>query len=112
MKNEHRTVSKRVVGAMVPAVVFLMLLVPLSKVSAHSLYIQSTRYAADKGKSLPLFFSYGHYVPVADGIRGKKMKKVQITAPDSTVSEITVRDETTLHYIYMDGRPSHIGTKY
>jgi uncharacterized GH25 family protein len=102
MKNNHRTVSGRVAGAMVLAVVFLLLLVPFSKVSAHSLYIQSTRYAADKGKSLPLFFCYGHYVPVADGIRGKKLKQVQITAPDGSFSNITVRDETSLHSYMVD----------
>jgi uncharacterized GH25 family protein len=97
MKNKHRTGSRRVVGTIVPAVVFLLLLVPLSQVSAHSLYIQSTRYAADKGKSLPLFFCYGHHVPVADGIRGKKLKQVQIIAPDGTVSEAAIRDDTSLH---------------
>jgi uncharacterized GH25 family protein len=102
MKNNHRTVSSRLAGAILPGVVCLLLLVPLSQASAHSLYIQSTRYAADKGKSLPLFFCYGHYVPVADGIRGKKLKKVQITAPDGSGSEINVRNETSLHSYMVD----------
>jgi len=56
MRPENRMLSRRVVRTIVPAIVFLLFLVPLSQVSAHSLYIQSTRYAADKGKSLPLFF--------------------------------------------------------
>ncbi len=97
MKTKHRTGSRKLAGAIVPAVVCLLLLAPLSDVSAHSLYIQSTQYAADKGKSMPLFFCYGHYVPVADGVRGKKLKQVRITSPDGTVSEAPIRDETSLH---------------
>ena len=34
---------------------------------AHSLYIQSSRYHVSEGKSSPLFFCYGHHIPVDDG---------------------------------------------
>ncbi len=69
---------------------------------AHSLYIQSTRYFADKGKALPLFFCYGHYVPVADGIRSKKLNKVNIISPDGTVAPVQIRNETGLHSYMVD----------
>lgn len=75
-------------------------------VLAHSLYIQSARYHASSGKALPLFFCYGHYVPVADGIRGKKLNKVNVIAPDGSSTPIQVRNETGLHsYMVEYGTP-------
>ncbi len=76
----------------------LMLLCAAASSSwAHSLYIQSTRYVVEKGRSLPLFFCYGHYVPVADGIRAKKLGKVEVIAPGGAITPIQVRNETGLH---------------
>ncbi|MEH0021023.1 MAG: DUF4198 domain-containing protein [Desulfobacter sp.] len=75
----------------------LMLCFQVPETVAHSLYIQSTRYFADEGKSLPLYFCYGHYVPVADGIRGKKLNRVNVVSPDGTTTPITIREETSLH---------------
>ncbi len=71
-------------------------------VFAHSLYIQSARYHAASGKALPLFFCYGHYVPVADGIRGKKLRQVNVIAPNRSVSPIQIRNETGLHSYMVD----------
>ncbi|WDP92744.1 MAG: DUF4198 domain-containing protein [Desulfobacter sp.] len=79
-----------------------LLLFSAPQVRAHSLYIQSTRYFADPGKSLPLFFCYGHYVPVADGIRGKKLNRVNVIAPDGTATPMAVRNETGLHSYMVD----------
>ncbi|MCG8632807.1 MAG: DUF4198 domain-containing protein [Desulfobacterales bacterium] len=69
---------------------------------AHSLYIQSTRFLADNGKSLPLFFCYGHHIPVADGIRGKKLNRVQVMSPDGNTTPVTIRDEVSLHSYMVD----------
>ena len=63
---------------------------------AHSMYIQSSRYNVDLGKESPLFFCYGHRVPVDDGIRGKKLKSVMVHTPTNGIKTIQVRDETSL----------------
>ena len=63
----------------------------------HSLYIQSSRYKVHEGKKSPLFFCYGHHVPVDDGVRAKKLKSVRVLTPQGETREITVRDETCLH---------------
>ena len=66
-------------------------------IDAHSLYIQSSRYDVHEGKSFPLFFCYGHNVPVSDGLRAKKIKSIRIYPPAGDVREVAVRDETSLH---------------
>jgi uncharacterized GH25 family protein len=64
---------------------------------SHTLYIQSSRYLASEGKSFPLFFCYGHFIPVADGIRGKKLNKVQIIAPNGQAQTVEIMDGKGLH---------------
>ncbi|MCG8553143.1 MAG: DUF4198 domain-containing protein, partial [Desulfobacterales bacterium] len=47
-----------------------LLLIPIlicltaSGALSHTLYIQSSRYLASEGKSIPFFFCYGHFIPV------------------------------------------------
>jgi uncharacterized GH25 family protein len=85
------------------AIMALMLFIAWTPhVSAHSLYIQSARYHASSGKALPLFFCYGHYVPVADGIRGKKLNRVNVIEPDGSATPVQVRNETGLHSYMVD----------
>ncbi|PIE71369.1 MAG: hypothetical protein CSA22_03345 [Deltaproteobacteria bacterium] len=64
--------------------------------SAHSLYIQSSRYTVHDGKKSPLFFCYGHHIPVDDGLRAKKIKQIRVYAPDGKWSEVAVRPDTCL----------------
>jgi len=64
---------------------------------AHSIYIQSGRHKVSEGKSTPLFFGFGHHIPVDDAIRRKKLKYVRVIAPDKSVTEIKLRDEKSLH---------------
>ncbi len=66
-------------------------------VSAHSLYIQAGRQHVSKGKGSPLFFCYGHHIPVDDAVRRKKLEYVRVTAPDGTAEDIPLRDEKSLH---------------
>ncbi|MFP4049592.1 MAG: hypothetical protein ACLFT8_06550, partial [Desulfovermiculus sp.] len=53
--------------------VFLVFLVVVfvlpSLSSAHSIYIQSSRYKVSQGQESPLFFCFGHHFPVDGGIR-------------------------------------------
>jgi uncharacterized GH25 family protein len=63
---------------------------------AHSLYIQSSRYKVFPGKRSPLFFCYGHHIPVDDGVRAKKLKTVRVRTPDGQVKQIAIRNETSL----------------
>jgi uncharacterized GH25 family protein len=69
---------------------------------AHSLFIQSSRYLVAQGKHSPLFFCYGHRVPVDDGLRAKKLEKVEVRTPGGEIKQITIRPETSLHS-YMVG---------
>lgn len=75
------------------------ILICLTSTSAfsHTLYIQSSRYLASEGKSFPLFFCYGHFIPVADGIRGKKLNMVQVIAPNGQAQTIEIIDGKGLH---------------
>ncbi|CCK81458.1 DUF4198 domain-containing protein [Desulfobacula toluolica] len=63
----------------------------------HSLYIQSSRYKVHEGKRSPLFFCYGHHIPVDDGVKGKKLKYIKIQSPGAAVQELEIRNETCLH---------------
>ena len=68
-----------------------------SMAQAHSLYIQSSRYQVSVGKRSPLFFCYGHRIPVDDGVRAKKLKSVQVHQPGGEVQQMAIRNETSLH---------------
>lgn len=63
---------------------------------AHSLYIQSSRYEVYKGKSSPVFFCYGHHVPVDDGVRASKLNTLRVTAPDGSTRDLEPNPETGL----------------
>ena len=80
-----------------PALALLFFFALPSVTLAHSLYIQSSRYQVSEGKSSPLFFCYGHHIPVDDGVRGEKLKSVRVLAPNGQVRQIAVRPETGLH---------------
>ncbi|WP_250645531.1 DUF4198 domain-containing protein [Salidesulfovibrio onnuriiensis] len=64
---------------------------------AHSLYIQAARPHVSNGKASPLFFCYGHHLPVDDAIRSEKLKNVQVRKPDGSIVEIKLRKEKSLH---------------
>ena len=73
---------------------------------AHSLYIQSSRYQVAEGKKSPLFFCYGHHIPVDDGVRAKKLKSIHVHAPGQEIRRIDIRNETCLHsYMVTYDRP-------
>ncbi len=78
-------------------ILFFCVAFQVENVSAHSMYIQSSRYKVHKGKSSPLFFCYGHHMPVDDGVRAKKLKFVKVHAPTGDTRSIKIRDETCLH---------------
>jgi len=68
-----------------------------AQASAHSLYIQAARYHVSEGKASPLFFCYGHHIPVDDAIRRQKLMNIQVRQPDGRITEIPLRDEKSLH---------------
>ncbi|THB67430.1 MAG: DUF4198 domain-containing protein [Desulfovibrio sp.] len=69
---------------------------------AHSLYIQSGRHMVNKGKASPLFFCYGHHIPVDDAVRSEKLAYVRVLAPDGEVREIELREGKSLHSYLVD----------
>ncbi len=77
------------------------LLIPAAA-SAHSLYIQAGRYEVSEGKKSPLFFCYGHHIPIDDAVRGKKLQYVKIFKPHSKVVDVQIRDEKSLHSYLVD----------
>lgn len=78
--------------------VFLLIsmLIPASA-SAHSLYIQAGRYKVSEGKSSPLYFCYGHHIPIDDAVRSKKLNSVKVIRPDSKIVDIELREGKSLH---------------
>jgi uncharacterized GH25 family protein len=77
--------------------VFFVYLAMPANVNSHSLFIQSSRYHVHEGKSSPLFFCYGHHIPVDDGVRANKLKSVCVHTPSGEIRKINVRNETCLH---------------
>ncbi len=64
---------------------------------AHSLFIQSTRYTVHNGKKAPLYFGWGHHIPLDDGIQGKKLKYIKVLPPDGQVRDLEIREGRGLH---------------
>lgn len=91
--SAHPFFSLRCICLLVPIVICLT----SASAFSHTLFIQSSRYQADEGKSFPFFFCYGHFVPVADGIRGKKLNKVQVIAPSGQAQTVEIMDGKGLH---------------
>ncbi|HAS87706.1 MAG TPA: DUF4198 domain-containing protein [Desulfovibrio sp.] len=81
---------------MLSLMLILSVLVPAAA-SAHSLFIQAGRYHVSEGKRSPLFFCYGHHIPVDDAVRMKKLNNITIVKPDSSSYKIKLRDEKSLH---------------
>ena len=92
---------KKQIFTLIP-IFFLFWAFLLSTAQAHSIYIQSSRYHVSKGKSSPLFFCYGHHIPIDDGIRANKLKYVKIFSPDGEEKTIKIRNETCLHSYMVD----------
>ena len=87
----------------IPALLFLAALCWLPQsLLAHTIYIQSSRYHVGEDKAYPLFFCYGHYIPVADGIRSKKLNNIRIITPKGEVREIEIREGKNLHSYLVD----------
>ena len=59
---------------------------------AHTLFIQSTRYQAFKGKKAPLYFGWGHHIPLDDGIQGKKLRYIKVASPDGETQALNIRE--------------------
>lgn len=101
MNKRIRILSPDMV-ALIPAVCLCLGLLMPALAQAHSLYIQSGRHMVDEGKATPLFFCYGHRFPVDDGVRAKKLKRIRVTAPDGSGTDLAVRNETCLHSYMVD----------
>jgi uncharacterized GH25 family protein len=82
--------------------VLLLAVVVPTVAFGHSLYIQSSRYTVSEGKRSPLFFCYGHHIPVDDGVRAKKLKSVKVQTPSGDIRQIDIRNETSLHSYMVD----------
>ena len=93
--NENRYPWTAIIG------VLLFMLIPVTGV-CHSLYIQSSRYFVSEGKRSPLFFCYGHHIPVDDGVRAKKLNSISVHPPVGAVREVAIRNETGLHSYMVD----------
>ena len=93
---------KKVYALMGLLTVFLLQAGISSDAYGHSLFIQSSRYHVHDGKASPLFFCYGHHIPVDDGVRAEKLKSVRVYTPDGDIRKIKIRNETCLHSYMVD----------
>lgn len=82
--------------------VFLLLHGLVSYAHSHTLFIQSSRCHVHEGKPSPLFFCYGHHIPVDDGLRPEKLKSVRVYKPGGDIREIDIRNEKCLHSYMVD----------
>ncbi len=90
--------KKNAAMALVTGAAFLAMSASLTiSANAHSLYIQSGRYAVSAGNSSPLFFCFGHHFPVDSSLRSKKLRSINLLSPDGTRKEIDIRDGRSLH---------------
>ena len=88
------TSMKRILGLMT---VLMIMLFGAQAALAHTLFIQSTRYQVHKGKKAPLYFGWGHHIPLDDGIEGKKLKYIKVLPPDGTVRDLEILQRRGLH---------------
>ena len=63
----------------------------------HTLYIQSSRYDVHEGGRFPLFFCYGHHIPVSDGLRSEKLNNIKVHTPSGQVRGVEIRKGISLH---------------
>lgn len=94
-KPKFRNQIFRRAKIIIPALIIFVFMT--SQVFAHTLFIQSTRYKVSVGKKSPLFFGYGHHIPVDDGVRSEKLKNIIIHSPKGESREISIRQGTSLH---------------
>jgi len=86
--------SRRLSGCVVAAVMIAFL---SQAVYAHTLWIQSSRYKVKRGLAKPMFFGWGHYLPLDDAISGNKLRYIKVFDPVGRSREIAVREEKSLH---------------
>ncbi|MEA2084231.1 MAG: SUMF1/EgtB/PvdO family nonheme iron enzyme [Thermodesulfobacteriota bacterium] len=65
-------------------------------VYAHTLWIQSSRYQVKKSLAKPMFFGWGHYLPLDDAISGDKLRYINIFDPTGSSREIEIREDKSL----------------
>jgi uncharacterized GH25 family protein len=99
LTNPKNRLRNKIIGYALPIVSCLLF---ATSAFAHTLYIQSSRYQVHEGKKFPLFFCYGHHIPVSDGVRAKKLNNIKVHDPSGAVEEIQIRDETSLHSYMVD----------
>jgi uncharacterized GH25 family protein len=63
----------------------------------HTLWIQSSRYRVKKGLAKPMFFGWGHYLPLDDAISGDKLHYIKVFDPAGGCKEKHIREEKSLH---------------
>ena len=89
-----QVLSRRLFGCVVAAV---MIVVLSQAVYAHTLWIQSSRYKVKRGLAKPMFFGWGHYLPLDDVISGNKLRYIKVFDPMGRSREIAVMEEKSLH---------------
>ncbi|HIE27199.1 TPA: DUF4198 domain-containing protein [Candidatus Poribacteria bacterium] len=81
--------------------IMLFSIIIASSVSAHTLWVQSTRYyiesGGESGTKATMFFGWGHRIPLDDPIAAEKIKLVELYEPDGKVTAITISDGRSFH---------------
>ncbi|WP_035238532.1 DUF4198 domain-containing protein [Desulfobacter vibrioformis] len=95
--TQHTNAHSRLAHSFLPFLIPALICLTAASALGHTLYIQPTRFTVDEGKSIPFFFCYGHFIPVADAIRGKKLNLVQVIAPDGKARVVEIMDAKGLH---------------
>lgn len=66
-------------------------------VHAHTLWIQSSRYKVKRRLAKPMFFGWGHYLPLDDAISSDKLRYIKVFDPTGSSKMVEIREEKSLH---------------
>ena len=85
--------SCRLLGCVVAAVMIALL---SQSAYAHTLWIQSSRCKVQEGLSKPMFFGWGHHIPLDDAISGNKLRYIKVLDPMGSSKDVKIRQEKSL----------------
>ena len=90
----NQILSRRLLGFVVAAIMMASL---SGSVYAHTLWIQSSRYSVKKSLAKPMFFGWGHYIPLDDAISGNKLRYIKVFDPAGHCKDVEIKKEKSLH---------------
>ena len=90
----NHILNRRLLGFVAAAIMIAYL---SGSAYAHTLWIQSSRYSVKKDLAKPMFFGWGHYIPLDDCISGNKFRYIKVVDPAGRSRDVEIKKEKSLH---------------